>query len=793
MNENNNKNQPRKGNSMIRLLILAVVVIVVVVVLFRCLGKGCSGSGSGVNTNTGGTSNTGYSFADPDSSIAHFTSNYYTGSGTSNTGTVDNTVASGVPAKRTEILGNGNDVATVMVYICGSDLESGGGAATMDIKEMLNAGVGDNVNLIIYTGGTTRWQNRQMSSSVNQIYQIKGNSLYLLEKNAGNKCMTDADTLSEFIRYCNKNFPANRNMLILWDHGGGSVTGYGSDEKFSYNGTMDLSRIRTALDDGGVDFDFVGFDACLMGTVETGLAISDYADYMIASEETESGYGWYYTNWLKALSDNTSISTVDLGKRIVDDFISASSQAGQGWAGTQSVVDLAELSYTVPDKLKAFATSTTALIESDSSSGDYKNVSQARGKARSFGEAVNVDQVDLVDFAERLGTKEGAELAKAVRGAVKYNNTTRDMTNSYGLSIYFPYTNSAYVKNVESIYNKIGIASEYTRCIQTYAAMGLSGQYISGGTGNPFNSLYGLFGSGDYGDSYYYGNDSGSSYSSSSIYDMLGGLLGGDLGGFSSDYSSSDFSFFRSSNIDLQKVSDYLAENQFDETALEWKENKEGQPIIQLSEEQWNLVGSIELNMFYDDGEGLIDLGSDNVFDFDKEGNLVGINNHTWLTIDGHYLSYYYDSMTVDGDKYVITGHCPILYNDQEADLILTFDEENPYGYISGVRLISDTESSNVGKLMNSVMAGEPVDLEAGEEPTIVPSVKEGDKIEFLADFYDYKGNFLDQYVLGEAWIVGSEEPYIANMDVGEGAALAMYKITDVYGKEYWTGVIPEK
>ena len=62
-----------------------------------------------------------------------------------------------------------------------------------------------------------------------------------------------------------------------------------------------------------------------------------------------------------------------------------------------------------------------------------------------------------------------------------------------------------------------------------------------------------------------------------------------------------------------------------------------------------------------------------------------------------------------------------------------------------------------------------------------------------FADFYDYKGNFLDQYVLGEAWIVGSDEPYIANMDVGEGAALAMYKITDVYGKEYWTGVIPEK
>lgn len=790
MNENNNGNKAPKSSrsSLIKLLLIAVVVIIVVVLLFRCVGKGCGG---GTTVNTGGTSGAGYSFSDPESSIQHFTGNYYTGSGTSNSETLDTTVASGVPEKRTQILGNGNDIVTVMVYICGSDLESGGGAATMDIKEMLNAGVGDNVNLILYTGGTTDWQNRQMSSSVNQIYQISGNSLYLLEKNAGNKCMTDADTLSEFIRYCGKNFPANRNMLILWDHGGGSVTGFGSDEKFTYNGPMDLSKIRTALNDGGVTFDFVGFDACLMATVEAGLAISDYADYMIGSEETESGYGWYYTNWLKTLSNNTSIPTVELGKGIVDDFITSSKQAGQGWAGTQSVVDLAELSYTVPDKLEAFGKVTTELIESDSSSSNYKTVSQARGRARSFGESYGVDQVDLIDFAERIGTDAGVQLAKAVRGAVKYNNTTRDMTNSYGLSIYFPYNSSKYVNNVEKIYQNIGVSSEYTRCVQTYAAMELSGQYISGGSGSPFNSLFGMFGSGDYGDSYYYGNSSGSSYSSSGIYDMLGELLGGNMGGFSSDYSSSDFSFFRS-NIDLNTISGFLEDNQFDETQLEWKENDEGKPVISLSEEQWNLVERIDLNMFYDDGEGLIDLGCDNIFSFDDKGNLVGENDHSWLTIDGHYLSYYYEEMTVDGERYVIKGRVPVLYNDKEADLILQFDEEHPYGFIAGVRLITEEESSNVGKLLGAVTAGEKADLEAGGEVTTAAAVKEGDKIEFLADFYDYKGNFLDQYVLGDPWIVGSEEPQIANMDVGEGSALAMYRITDIYNKEYWTGVIPE-
>ena len=794
MNENNNKNV-KGGSSKIRLILIAIVVIIVIVLLVRCVGGGCGGKDIDIdtNTNTGGnTSNTGYSFADPETAIAQFTGNYYTGSGTTNTGTLDSSVASGVPEKRTEILGNGRDVVTIMVYICGSDLESGGGAATMDIQEMLKGGVGDNVNLILYTGGTTKWQNRQMSSSVNQIYQIRGNSLYMLEKNAGNKSMTDEDTLSEFIRYCGKNFPANRNMLILWDHGGGSVTGYGSDEKFSYDGTMDLGKLRTALKDGGVSFDFVGFDACLMATVETGLAVSDYADYLIASEEVESGYGWYYTNWLRTLSNNTSIPTVELGKEIVDDFITSSKQSGQGWSGTQSVVDLAELSYTVPSKLAAFATATTELIESENNNGNYKTVSKARSGARSFGESYGIDQVDLVDFAERLGTAEGSALSKAVRSAVKYNNTTRDMTNSYGLSIYFPYSNSKYVQKVESVYNKIGMSSEYTRCVQTFAAMELSGQYISGGSGDPFNSLFGLFGSGDYGDSYYSGNSTGSNYSSSTIYDMLGGLLGGDMGGFSSDYSSSDFSFFRSSNIDLKKISDYLEKNQFDETALEWQKNAEGKPVIKLSNEQWDMVESVCLNVFYDDGEGLIDLGSDNVFDFDKDGNLLGVNDHTWLTIDGHYISYYYDSMTVDGKQYVITGHSPILYNGMEAELIINFDEAQPYGYISGVRFVEDTETPNIGKILNSVMEGKPADLEAGKEAKAVSAVKEGDVIEFLADFYDYKGNFEDQYVLGEAWTVGAEAPVIGNMDVGDGKVYAMYCFTDMYHKQYWTGVIPE-
>ena len=54
--------------------------------------------------------------------------------------------------------------------------------------------------------------------------------LLSLEDDIGKKDMTSPETLGDFIRYCSSNYPANRNILILWDHGGGSLAGYGYDE-----------------------------------------------------------------------------------------------------------------------------------------------------------------------------------------------------------------------------------------------------------------------------------------------------------------------------------------------------------------------------------------------------------------------------------------------------------------------------------------------------------------------------------------------------------------------------------
>ena len=682
----------------------------------------------------------------------------------SNTSKLNTSVDSQARDKRTEILGNGKDEVTIMVYMCGTDLESRSGMGTSDLQEMLNADFGDNVNLLIYTGGCKSWNNKIISSKVNQIYQIKDGALYPLVEDAGSVAMTDPDTLVSFIKWCDKNFPANRNQLIFWDHGGGSISGYGYDEKFASTGSMDLAEINQALKEAGVTFDFIGFDACLMATLETALMLTPYADYLIASEETEPGVGWYYTDWLTALGKDTSMATIEIGKNIVDDFVDTCARKCSGQKTTLSVVDLAELEMTVPEELKAFSKSATELIQDN----EYKAVSDARNNAREFAQSSAIDQVDLVHLAQNLGTKEGEALAEALLSSVKYNRTSSNMTNAYGLSIYFPYNKVSSVDRVVDTYEAIGMDEEYARCIQEFASLEVGGQTAAGGTTSALPSLLGTLmgGTGTSGSS----SSLVSSYGSSdAIADLLGGFLVGQFGNISG-LDKANTQFFAERSMDDATMAQYLYENYFDASALVWDTNGQGQHILGLSESQWSMVHSLELNMFYDDGEGYIDLGLDNVFEFDDMGNLIGDTDRTWLAINGQPVAYYYMDTVDDGVNYTITGRVPALLNGERVNLILVFDNANPYGYIAGAR----------------------ADYAEGETDTVAKGMSElqvGDTLDFICDYYTYDGEYEDSYFLGEQMTV-TENMTISNVDVGEGAVRVTYRFTDIYNQSYWTPAI---
>lgn len=674
----------------------------------------------------------------------------------SNTGTLNTSVDSSAREKYTNIIGNGEDEVTLMVYLCGTDLESRSKMATSDLQEMIGADLSDKVNLIVYTGGCKQWQNNAISSQTNQIWQVKDDGIVCLEKNLGSAAMTDPNTLASFIKWCSKNFPANRNSLIFWDHGGGSVSGYGYDEKFASSGSMSLAEINEALNAGGVKFDFVGFDACLMATAENALMLTKHADYMIASEETEPGIGWYYTDWLTAFSEDTSMSTLEIGKNIIDDFVDTCASKCRGQSTTLSIVDLAEVEATIPDALTNFSTDTYDLIKNE----EYATVSNARSDAREFGSSSKIDQVDLVHLAKNMGTAEGDALSKAILSAVKYNRTSSNMTNSYGLSIYFPLRKASMVDTAVDTYEQIGMDAEYAECIKVFATMEVSGQAVSGGTTSPLPSLMEMLGSGSQSASY--GNT-----------EMIGQLLGSFLGGDVSSISGlglDNIGFLSGRALNETDMAEYFAENSFDGSLLQWSDTENG-TVISLPEEQWELVQTLQANLFYDDGAGYIDLGLDNVYEFDEEGNLLAPTECTWIAVNEQPVAYYHESTVDDGDTYSITGRIPVLYNGERAELVVEFTDAAPYGTIVGVRRVyTEGETATVAKTMDTVT--------------------DGDVIDFVCDYYSYAGEYLDSYMIGDQLVVDGELT-ISDVYVDADAANLTYLFTDIYNQQYWTNPVP--
>ena len=684
--------------------------------------------------------------------------------------TVDTTVSSGAREKRTVIRGDGTDKVTIMIYMCGTDLESRSSMATKDLVEMTKANLSDNVRIIVYTGGCQRWNNSVVSSDRNQIYEVKKGGLERLSADMGNAPMTDPQTLTSFIQWCSKRYPANRNELILWDHGGGSVTGYGYDEKYPRSGSMTLAGINEALKNGGVTFDFIGFDACLMATLETGLMLDSYADYMIASEETEPGIGWYYTNWLNRLSANTGMPTVEIGKNIVDDFVTTCASQTRGQSATLSVVDLAELSNTVPQPLKKFSQSLTKLIKED----QYQQISTARNGTREFARSSVIDQIDLVHFAKKIGTNEGKSLATALQKAVKYNRISSNMSDCYGLSIYFPYRKTNKVDAACSTYDAIGMDESYADCIRAFASMEVSGQAASGAGGYSMPSIL----------------TGGYSSSSSGDVDLIAELIGSFLSGnFNTmpGYSSYSNDFFSGRALSEEDTARYIAENSFDPTWLVWNTNADGEEVIALPEEQWDLVEGLVYNLFYDDGNGYINLGIDAVFDFDKDGNLLAPADDTWLAINGQAVPFFHEYTLGEGEDAVITGYVPALLNGERVNIMISFDPEHPYGTITGLQKVyeenvTETVAKGIPALTDPIV-NEEADWAAESETVFW---KPGDTLDFICDYYSYTGVYEDSYLLGNPMTV-EEDMTVSYVHLGDGNLRQSYRFTDLYQQHYWT------
>lgn len=693
---------PQKKSKKTGCIIALAIVIFLVVQMCSCIVWLFSDD---TYEDEGGFWDDDYSYEQEDSSQGGFLDSLYETSDGSYGSTLE---IDGLRDHYTTVKGDGTDEITIMVYMLGSDLESDGGSASEDISEMLDASYGDNVNVIMMTGGATRWENNQISAKTCQYWQLIDGKLVCLEDDLGRVSMVSEDTLTDFIVYAQSAFPANRYGIILWDHGGGTISGFGYDEYFS-NDTLTLENLSNAFAASDVLFDFIGFDACLMATAETAYALEPYADYLIASEETEPATGWAYTDWLTELGKDTSISTPELGVLIIDSYIESLMRFEEG---TLSIIELRQMPYTYAQMCSYFSDASSLL-----NSNDYRTLSLARSNVKDFGES-EFDQVDIIDFINEADLDGDDDLLAAVDSAVIYYCNTSAMSDTYGMAMYFPYDYPEYYSEIQEILQNVGYSTDYTSFFSLFISA------MTGGQSSGHRST---------------GTEETVDYSTEDWYDQ-------DLADAYQDAYDTAFSDYL---VITEKGDDF---------------------VLQLTDAQWEEITMIELQVLLDDGEGYIDLGSDNVYEFDRDGDLLIEFDYTWVTLDGCTVPFYAEKEEDTDDGWYTYGSVPAVLNGEEyIEVIVYWDDENPTGYVAGYRRMITTGDPAAKGLF---------DLTAG------------DTLEWLFDYYDYDLYYQDSYTMGDVYTVTSTDIEVSYDYVGDQDAYVYFVLTDIFNVSYNTEAI---
>lgn len=614
------------------------------------------------------------------------------------------------------VLGDNNDKWTVMIYMIGSDLESESAMATFDLVEMIKSDLGENVNLIVQTGGTKKWQNNVMDNNHVQRFKIADKGLYELDDLGKNSMTESYEVLSDFISFCSSKYPANRYALIFWDHGGGPVYGFGNDETDPEN-ALSLNDIKNALDASALKFDFIGFDACLMGSLETAYMLEPYADYLIASEETVPGFGWNYTEWLNFLSANTSADTLEIGIKIVDSFVEQNTTQD-----TLSVISLRE----VPALYNALCEYMKDM-ENIIFDNRFSSVSAARSNTKSFNLG-QTDMIDLGDFIYKTDGQKSDSVLSVLNSAVKYRNNC-SVKGVNGISMYFPYMQIDEYEKAKEEFNNFGYGGELFEFYDTFLSIIAKVQKSS---------------------------------NSRSLFENMTGSQEDT----NPDLSSNSWYIESMVDIDQFNLIDYNNLN------ILWDDNN-GYNYIPLTEDDWESIASIELQIMIDDGKGYIDLGSDQYYETDDNGNLIFnyIEDNSWVSINGQIVPYYAEEITELGeDDFIFTGTVPAILNDEtDIELILIWDGADSNGYVAGYRLVSENNIGTVGKGLRQF--------------------KPEDKINFICDYYTYDGDYEASYLFGTQ-IVFEDELSVEYIDIGEYTILQCYMITDIYQNKAWTDTV---
>ena len=336
------------------------------------------------------------------------------------------------------------DVAawTVMIYLDGADLESESEMATGNLEEIANTYPNGSVNVVFQTGGCEEWHaydslGLDIPDDMTQRYYFGADGFELLDEFELQN-MADPATLTDFISWSADCFPAEKYLLVMWDHGGGSMSGLCWDNIFGDYACLSVPEFARAIAESGVHFEAALLDVCLMATLETAQALEPYCNYLIGSEEVLAGAGSSYTDWLQYLYDEPDCTGAQLGEVACDTiqqkYVALGDTTAADWL-TYSCIDLSKID-AVSDAFDDYFAEVCELLAYPI---DFYNFAYSVRTAEKYYYPEMTDLIHFTQLSRTWGVSDEAvsNLINAARDAVTSNVRGNFRCYSNGLSFYY--------------------------------------------------------------------------------------------------------------------------------------------------------------------------------------------------------------------------------------------------------------------------------------------------------------------------------------------------------------------
>lgn len=346
---------------------------------------------------------------------------------------------------------NGSDRQwTYMVYMGADNNLSTAGVG--DIAEMGQVGSSSRMAIAVQAEFSPYYTDGIPNTNTYRLLVQSGdvNTNLNAATNIGDVDMGSRAALTSFIQWAASTYPAQHYALVLWDHGAGWKERAKSVSSSLFRGAiqdetsgtfMSLTDLAGAVQDAGVHFDIVNFDACLMAMYEVAYEFDGLTDYMVFSEETEPGDGDPYDTILADLAADPAMSAADLADVIVDRYDESYVAYIQQYPDeltTKSVVDMS--------RLAALDTAICALGQALMNDSSANAVAMAaRTATQEYAYTTNHDLYDLASYINQnapAGTAKdaAATVMTAVQNMVMASaaNPNADEASNMGLAIYIP-------------------------------------------------------------------------------------------------------------------------------------------------------------------------------------------------------------------------------------------------------------------------------------------------------------------------------------------------------------------